>query len=122
MPCQPLHHASHGSPPRTGEELKGTAMSDDAESTKPKNRGNAGKGRRKGVRNKTTMAAKQAIALAFEGLGGVEGLIAWAKKDEQNERIFFANIYPKLLPLKVDGEVEMGRKLRKVAVRWLARK
>ena len=95
-------------------------MSEDTE--KPKNRGNAGKGRRKGVRNKTTMAAKQAISLAFEGLGGVEGLIAWAKKDEQNERIFFANIYPKLLPLKVDGEVEMGRKLRKVAVRWLARK
>jgi hypothetical protein len=95
-------------------------MSDESE--KPANRGNAGKGRPRGSRNKTTLAAKEAIALAAEGLGGVQALIAWVKKDDQNERIFWSSIYPRLLPLKVSGEVEMGSRLAEVAARWLPRK
>ena len=97
-------------------------MSDDSETEKPKNRGNAGKGRRKGARNKTTLAAKEAIALAAEGLGGVQGIIGWAQRSEENEKIFWSSIYPKLLPLKVAGEVEMGTRLAEVAARWLPRK
>ncbi len=95
-------------------------MSDESE--KPAKRGNAGKGRPRGSRNKTTLAAKEAIARAAEGLGGVQALIAWVKKDDQNERIFWSAIYPKLLPLKVSGEVEMGSRLAEVAARWLPRK
>ena len=95
-------------------------MSDEIE--KAKNRGNAGKGRPKGSPNKTTMEAKKAIALAAEGLGGVEALIGWVRKDEQNERIFWSSIYTKLLPLKVHGEVEMGNRLAEVTARWLSRK
>ncbi len=95
-------------------------MSDESE--KPATRGNAGKGRPRGSRNKTTLAAKEAIARAAEGLGGVQALIVWVKKDDQNERIFWSSIYPKLLPLKVSGEVEMGAKLAEVAARWLPRK
>ena len=68
------------------------------------NRGNAGKGRPKGARNKATTIAKDAIALAAEGLGGTERLIAWAKEDAKNEHAFWATIYPKLLPLQVTGE------------------
>jgi len=97
-------------------------MSDDDETDPPKNRGNAGKGRPKGARNKTTLAAKEAIAQAAEGLGGVEGIIGWALRSEENEKIFWSSIYPKLLPLKVDGEVDMGTKLAEVAARWLPRK
>ena len=97
-------------------------MSDDSETEKPKNRGNAGKGRRKGARNRTTLAAKEAIALAAEGLGGVEGIIGWAKKNDENEKIFWSSIYPKLLPLKVAGEVDIGTKLTEVVARWLPRK
>jgi len=73
---------------------------------KPKigvNRGNAGKGRPKGATNKTTTQAKEAIALAAEGLGGTERLIAWAQEDPKNESVFWSSIYPRLVPLDVNG-------------------
>jgi hypothetical protein len=75
--------------------------------TEPKkgtNRGNAGKGRPKGALNKTTTAAKEAIAMAAEGLGGAERLMEWAKEDPANERAFWATIYPKLIPVTLSGD------------------
>lgn len=66
----------------------------------------AGKGRVKGSLNKTTKTAKEAIALAAEGLGGVERLISWAKEEPINERTFWGSIYPKLLPLQVTGDAD----------------
>jgi hypothetical protein len=68
------------------------------------NRGNAGKGRPRGAKNKTTLIAKEAIALAAERLGGTDRLVAWAKEDEKNEHTFWGTIYPKLLPLQLTGE------------------
>lgn len=68
------------------------------------NTGNAGKGRPKGALNKTTMAAKDAIAQAAADLGGTDRLVAWAREDALNERVFWGTIYPKLLPLQVAGE------------------
>lgn len=65
---------------------------------------NAGKGRKKGVPNKQTVAVKDAIAAAAEALGGPARLAAWAKEDPANERVFWGTIYPKLLPLQVSGE------------------
>lgn len=65
--------------------------------------GGAGPGRPKGVPNKITTAAKDAIASAAEKLGGVDRLVDWAKEDPANERAFWATIYPKLLPLQVNG-------------------
>jgi hypothetical protein len=76
----------------------------------PKNTGQFGPGnpgKPKGACNKTTRTAKEAIALAAEGLGGVDRLIEWAKADPANERAFWATIYPKLIPVQVanaDGE------------------
>ena len=64
-----------------------------------------GSGRRKGVPNKMTRLAKEAIALAFEEVGGVEALVKWIKKDPQNQRDFYVCVYPKLLPLDVRAEV-----------------
>ena len=61
-------------------------------------------GRQKGTPNKLTTLAKDAIAPAAEGLGGTKRLIAWAKSDEQNERVFWGQIYTKLLPLQLTGE------------------
>ena len=61
-------------------------------------------GRPKGAANKTTKAAKDAIAQAAEALGGAERLTAWAQEDPANERVFWGTIYPKLLPLQVTGE------------------
>jgi hypothetical protein len=68
----------------------------------------AGPGRPKGVPNKTTQVAKDAIALAAERLGGAERLVAWAQEEPQNERAFWTTIYPKLLPLQVNGPGDDG--------------
>lgn len=54
--------------------------------------------------SKTTLAAKEAIALAAEKLGGAERLAAWAKKNAKNEELFWTRIYPRLLPVQVTGE------------------
>jgi hypothetical protein len=63
------------------------------------------RGRKRGEPNKVTGAAKTAIELAAEGLGGSKRLIAWAKSDPLNERAFWTQIYTKLLPLQVtDGD------------------
>ena len=61
-------------------------------------------GRTKGRANKLTTAAKSAIEMAAEGLGGAQRLVAWAKEDPLNERAFWTQIYTKLLPLQVTGK------------------
>jgi peptide deformylase len=63
--------------------------------------GTPGPGRPKGSLNKTTKAAKEAIAIAAEELGGSDRLVAWAKEDQKNEHAFWTTIYPKLIPIDV---------------------
>lgn len=69
---------------------------------------NAGKGRKKGVPNKSTAAVKEALALAFEGIGGVPTLIAWAKVPANQGE--FYKLWAKLLPteVKASGNVGLG--------------
>jgi hypothetical protein len=80
---------------------------------------NAGKGRPAGVPNKTTMAAKEAIALAAEGLGGTDRLIAWAQEDPLNERAFWSSIYPKLIPVTLQGDPKNPVQLEVRTVRFV---
>lgn len=61
-------------------------------------------GRKKGVPNKWTSIARDAIERAANALGGHKRLAEWAQEDPINERAFWATIYPKLLPLQVTGE------------------
>lgn len=61
---------------------------------------NAGKGRPKGAKNKSTKAVKEALSLAFHGIGGVPALKKWAK-DNQGE---FYKLWAKMLPQEVTGE------------------
>ena len=63
-----------------------------------------GPGRPKGVPNKTTQSAKEAIALAAAGLGGTARLVKWAKEDPKNEATFWGSIYPKLIPVTLAGD------------------
>lgn len=83
-------------------------------------KGTPGPGRKKGIPNRQTTAAKDAIVLAAQGLGGVDRLIQWAKEDPLNERSFWASIYPKLIPVQVTGEnggpIEHGVTLNIVGV------
>lgn len=60
---------------------------------------NAGKGRVKGVPNKTTVAVKAALAEAFENLGGVPSLVKWGQENQTE----FYKLWAKLLPTEVTG-------------------
>lgn len=54
----------------------------------------AGKGRPKGARNKLTKSAKEAFSLAFDTMGGAEGLARWARTHPTQ---FYA-LYARLIP------------------------
>lgn len=59
----------------------------------------AGAGRPKGATNKIPRVAKENIIKAFEELGGVDGLVAWALKNEKNQGELY-KIYGRLLPIE----------------------
>ncbi len=60
---------------------------------------NAGKGRVKGVPNKTTKAIRDAVVEAFERAGGVDYLVTLAKEDPRT----FCALIGKVIPLQVEG-------------------
>jgi len=60
----------------------------------PVNRGNAGKGRIAGSTNKSTKSAKEAYALAFDGLGGAAALQQWGKANLTE----FYKLHARLIP------------------------
>ncbi len=65
-----------------------------------------GAGRPKGSVSTQTRAFKEAVEIAFSELGGVNGLVEWART---NPDMFYNGIFPKLAPLQVhvsgkDGE------------------
>lgn len=63
----------------------------------------AGRGRPKGSKNRMGVAAKEAIAIAAERLGGPGRLADWAQESPENERVFWGTIYPRLIPHEVSG-------------------
>jgi hypothetical protein len=73
-----------------------------------------GAGRPKGSKNKTTATAKSIIEAAAQGLGGAERLLAWAQEAPENERAFWTNIFPKLMPLQVNGPGDEGEHIHKI--------
>jgi hypothetical protein len=66
-------------------------------------RGRKTGGRAKGTPNKVTASAREAIELAFDGLGGVGALTEWARA---NKGEFYTRIWPKILALKISGNAE----------------
>ncbi len=99
-----------------GADTEGTPMPE------PKigaNRGNAGKGRPKGAKNKITVVAKDAIAAAADRLGGIDRIVAWAQEDAKNESVFWSTIYPKLIPVQVNGAGEGGEHLHSLKVSFV---
>ncbi len=71
-----------------------------------------GQGRPAGKPNKTSVAAKEALQLAFDGMGGVPALTAWAM-EEKNQGEFY-KIYAKLLPMELKGSLDVVSKVIQV--------
>jgi hypothetical protein len=65
-------------------------------------------GRKSGSQNKLTKSVKEAFEIAFERLGGAEGLVEWG----QENRTEFYKIAQKLIPLHVDANVNGDINLR----------
>lgn len=65
-----------------------------------------GRGRPKGSKNKVSAEAKDLIASVAEELGGAQRMLDWVKEAPENEKAFWTQIYPKLLPMKVSGDPE----------------
>ena len=66
---------------------------------------NRGRGRPKGSQNKQSKEAKDAIADAAEKLGGSDRLFQWAQESPDNEKTFWATIYPKLVAVSLSGSL-----------------
>jgi len=75
-----------------------------------------GAGKKKGMVHAKTRAAKEAIELAFEGIGGVPRLIEWA---DANPDAFFSSLFPKLLPVQVNHADNEGGKLSGIVVSFV---
>lgn len=58
-------------------------------------------GRQKGTPNKTTRNVKEALAQAFEELGGIPSLVVWGKENPDE----FYKLWVKLLPTEVKAEL-----------------
>ena len=69
--------------------------------------------------DRKTIAARDAIAMAAERLGGVDALVAWVRENEANERLFWGSLYPKLMPLQADGAGEEGEQLHSLTVTFV---
>lgn len=61
-------------------------------------------GRKKGAPNKVTGAQRHAIHEAFDQLGGVDSLVAYARTDAKG----FYGIWGRTVPAKVEGPGENG--------------
>jgi hypothetical protein len=65
-------------------------------------------GRKKGVQNIHTRMVRWVIGEVARQIGGVDRLTAWVKEEPQNEFAFWTQIYPRLLPLQVQGAGARG--------------
>ncbi len=78
---------------------------------------NGGKGRPKGAKNKTSLAAKEAIALVFDKLGGAPALHTWASLSDDNTKVFYTAIWPKIIALSIEGQGEGGEHIHEIIFR-----
>ena len=86
------------------------------------NRGNAGKGRPKGARNKTTALLKDAILKAAENAGnkiGSDGLVSYLELQAVENPGPFMSLLGKVLPMQIAGDPEapIVHRIERVIVR-----
>ena len=72
----------------------------------PRKPPNAGKGRPKGVPNKTTALLKDAILMAAQAAGGVKGIAGYLEAQAEKNPGPFMTLLGKVLPTQVAGDPE----------------
>jgi len=72
-----------------------------------------GPGRPKGSKNKLTNI-KDEFLFAYEVIGGLGGLTAWAKKEEN--RTEFYRMLTRLFPREIKAEITIGRAISEYSV------
>jgi hypothetical protein len=80
----------------------------------PRNTGNAGKGRKKGVPNKTTGLLKDMILAAMNEAGGKGGGQAYLVLQAKEQPVAFMTLLGKVLPTQIHGSGEDGELIHKV--------
>lgn len=79
---------------------------------KPENLTNAGKGRKKGVPNKTTALLKDAILQAATQAGGKDGLVGYLTTQATTNPQSFLPLLGKVLPMQVAGDPDAPVEIR----------
>jgi hypothetical protein len=59
-----------------------------------------------GTLNKNTVTVKDTIAMAAERIGGEDRLVEWINESPENERLFWTQMYMRLLPLQMNTKIE----------------
>jgi hypothetical protein len=60
-------------------------------------------GKLPGTVNKINQSFKDVLMEAVNLLGGARGLVKWVQKNDENERLFWTEIAPKVLPRVLEG-------------------
>jgi hypothetical protein len=63
---------------------------------------NLRRGSRKGVPNRLTSSVREAVKIAFDRLGGADGLVKWANRSDRNMTAFYT-LCSKLIPTQIEG-------------------
>lgn len=79
-------------------------------------------GRKQGVQNHRTVFIKGMLEEAVVRMGGLEGFLAWANKNNANRTIFWSQLMPKLMPIQVEASSKDGALVLKVGPEELATK
>jgi len=69
-------------------------------------------GRKKGTPNRTTASAREAMSLAFEGIGGVGALQTWALENQTE----FYKLYGRLIPQEITGKDGGAIEIRRLVI------
>lgn len=78
------------------------------------------RGKAPGTLNKINQSFKDVLMEAVTLLGGAKRLVEWVEKDPENERLFWTEITPKVLPRIIEGNLESAIPLQVIERRLIA--